>query len=220
MLIYFDTTFFSVMQIMDTDNKSTARKAFLPFAYMILSFNIVLPIYLIVLMNRRFTILNMKEAKQSFNSLLLRIDKASRWRIMNPAYFFVRRLFTAMLLTLPEENSLIYLRYIFILAASHTYIIYMVAIKPYQTPDLNSYVLVWETFYSALTVIIFIFSDATSDIDIKSGSATALLIFLILLQLMNISMSVYYLVLGPTKLKEKRKEAVKRRAMKEAFDHA
>ena len=37
---------------------------------------------------------------------------------------------------------------------------------------------------------------------------------------MNISMSVYYLVLGPTKLKEKRKEAVKRRAMKEAFDHA
>ena len=116
---------------MDTDNKSTARKAFIPFAYIILIFNIVLPIYLIVHMNRRYNILNMKEAKQSFNSLLLRVDKASRWRIMNPAYFFVRRLFTAMLLTLPQENTLIYLRYIFILAASHTYIIYMVAVKPY-----------------------------------------------------------------------------------------
>ena len=33
-------------------------------------------------------------------------------------------------------------------------------------------------------------------------------------------MSVYYLVLGPTKLKQRRKEAVKRRAMKEAFEQA
>ena len=116
---------------MDTGTKFTARKAFLPFAYIILIFNIVLPIYLIVHINKRYNILNIKEAKQSFNSLLLRIEKASRWSIMNPAYFFVRRLLTAMMLTLPEENTLIYLRYIFILAASHTYIIYMVAVKPY-----------------------------------------------------------------------------------------
>ena len=33
-------------------------------------------------------------------------------------------------------------------------------------------------------------------------------------------MSVYYLVLGPERLKERRKEAVRRRSMKEAFDQA
>ena len=33
-------------------------------------------------------------------------------------------------------------------------------------------------------------------------------------------MSAYYLVLGPIRLKERRKEAVKRRAIKEAFEQA
>merc|ERR1712048_35925 len=78
---------------------------------------------------------------------LLKIDKASRWRIMNPAYFFARRLLTAMLLTLPIENTFIFLQYVFILMSSHAYILYMVACKPYQTPALNSYVLANETFY-------------------------------------------------------------------------
>jgi len=50
---------------------------------------------------------------------------------MNPAYFFARRLLTAMLLTLPIENTFIFLQYVFILMSSHAYILYMVAVKPY-----------------------------------------------------------------------------------------
>jgi hypothetical protein len=44
---------------------------------------------------------------------------------------------------------------------SHVYILYLVASKPYQTPVFNAYMLANETFYSALIILIFIFSDAT-----------------------------------------------------------
>ena len=119
--------------------------------------SIVLPVFLIAIVYRRFDILKLKEAKQSFNSLLLKIDKASKWRVMNPAYFFARRLLTAMLLTLPIDNTFIFLQCVFILMSSHAYILYMVAVKPFQTPAINSYVLANETFYSALIIAIFIF---------------------------------------------------------------
>lgn len=132
MLVYFDTTFFSVMKIMEKkENDTVARKAALLLSYVLFVVNIVLPVFLIAHINRRFDILAMKEAKQSFNSLLLKIDKASRWRIINPAYFFARRLLTAMLLTLPIDNTFIFLQYVFILMSSHAYVLYMVAVKPF-----------------------------------------------------------------------------------------
>lgn len=80
---------------------------------------------------------------------------------MNVAFFFGRRLLTAALLTLPIDNQYIFLQYVFILVSSHAYILYLVASKPYQTPIFNAYVLANETFYSALIILIFIFSDAT-----------------------------------------------------------
>lgn len=220
MLVYFDTTFFSVMKIMDPNNDTTARKAALMLSYALFVINIVLPVFLIAHINRRFDILAMKEAKQSFNSLLLKIDKASRWRIMNPAYFFARRLLTAMLLTLPIENTFIFLQYVFILMSSHAYILYMVAVKPFQTPGINSYVLASETFYSALIIAIFIFSDATPEMSIKFGAGVALIVSLILLVLSNVLMNIYYLLQGPVKLKKKIKEATLKRAEKEALERA
>ena len=220
MLVYFDTTFFSVMKIMDPDNDTVARKAALLLSYVLFVVNIVLPVFLIAHINRRFDILAMKEAKQSFNSLLLKIDKASRWRIMNPAYFFARRLLTAMLLTLPIENTFIFLQYVFILMSSHAYILYMVAVKPFQTPGINSYVLASETFYSALIIAIFIFSDATPEMSIKFGAGVALIVSLILLVLSNLVMNVYYLWQGPAKIKKTIKEATLKRAEKEALERA
>jgi hypothetical protein len=86
-----------------------ARKAALLLSYALFVLAIVFPVILITKVNRSFEILMLKEAKQSFNTLLLKIDKASRWRVMNPAYFFARRLLTAMLLTLPIENTFIFL---------------------------------------------------------------------------------------------------------------
>jgi len=197
MLAYFDATFFAVMKIIDEDNDTTARKMALLLSYILFVISIVLPVFLIAIVYRRFDILKLKEAKQSFNSLLLKIDKASKWRVMNPAYFFARRLLTAMLLTLPIDNTFIFLQYVFILMSSHAYILYMVAVKPFQTPAINSYVLANETFYSALIIAIFIFSDATPELNIKFGAGVALMVSLVLLVVANIAQNVYTIVQGP-----------------------
>jgi len=221
MLVYFDTTFFSVMKIMEKrENDTAARKAALLLSYVLFVVNIVLPCFLNAHIHRRFDILAMKEAKQSFNALLLKIDKASRWRIMNPAYFFSRRLLTAMLLTLPINNTFIFLQYVFILMSSHAYILYMVAVKPFQTPGINAYVLASETFYSALIIAIFIFSDATPEMTIKFGAGVALIISLIMLVVSNVAMNLYYLIQGPAKIKNSIKEATLKRAEKEALERA
>ena len=220
MLVYFDTTFFSVMKIMDQNNETSARKAALLISYIVFVINIVLPVFLIAHLNRRFDILAMKEAKQAFNTLVLKIDKASRWRIMNPAYFFARRLLTAMLLTLPIDNTFIFLQYVFILMSSHAYVLYMVAIKPFQTPGINSYVLASETFYSALIIAIFIFSDATPEMSIKFGAGIAIIVSLILLVVSNFFMNIYQLWMGPARLKKAIKEATLKRAEKEALERA
>jgi len=194
MLVYFDLTFFSVMKIMQPNNSTIFRRAALLLSYILFVLSILIPVFLITHINRRFDILGLKEAKESFNTLLLKIDKASRWRVMNPLYFFARRLLTAMLLTLPIENTFIFLQYVFILMSSHAYILYMVACKPYQTPQINTYVLSNETFYSALIIAIFIFSDATPELNIKVGAGVALMASLILLVLSNLIMIIIYMV--------------------------
>lgn len=71
MLIYFDSTFFGVMKILEGNNTTTARKLALVLSYVLFVINIVMPVFLITIIYRRFEILKIKEAKQSFNSLLL-----------------------------------------------------------------------------------------------------------------------------------------------------
>jgi hypothetical protein len=72
-----------------------------------------------------------KDAKKSFNSLVLKIDKNSKWRVGHIGFFFGRRLLTAILLTLPVDSQFIFLQYVFVLVSSHAYILYMVATKPF-----------------------------------------------------------------------------------------
>ena len=162
----------------------------------------------------------LKEAKKGFNTLLLKIDKGSKWRVINPAYFFARRLLTALLLTLPIENTFIFLQYVFILMSSHAYILYIVACKPYQTPGYNSYVLANETFYSALIIAIFIFSDATPELNIKIGAGVALMSSLILLILSNLVMNVSQMYFGRENIKKTIRESKLKRAEKEALEEA
>jgi hypothetical protein len=201
MLVYFDLTFFSVMKIIEPDNTTTARKMAVLLSYILFVISIVLPVFLISIIFRRFEVLKLKDAKKGFNTLLLKIDKQSKWRIINPAYFFGRRLLTALLLTLPIENTFIFLQYVFILMSSHAYILYIVAVKPYQTPGYNSYVLANETFYSALIIAIFIFSDATPELNIKIGAGVALMSSLILLILANLIMNIAQVYYGRDALK-------------------
>lgn len=220
MLCYFDATFFSLMKIMEDNNSTSTRKVLLLVSYVIFIISIILPTFLITMIFKRFEILKIKEAKQTFNTLLLKIDKSSKWRIVNPAYFFARRLLTAILLTLPIDNTFIFLQYVFILMSSHAYILYMVAFKPYQTAGINSYVLANETFYSALIIAIFIFSDATPERNIKFGAGVALIASLILLLLSNLLTNIVYMIRGPEKLKQDINESKLKRAEKEALERA
>jgi hypothetical protein len=220
MLVYFDVTFFSVMKIIEGNNKTNARKTLLLLSYILFVVNIVAPVILITLIYRRFDILKIKEAKQSFNTLLLRLDKASKVRVAVPAYFFLRRCLTACLLTLPIDNTFIFLQYVFILMSSHAFVLFMVAIKPYQTSGINWYVLANETFYSTLIIAMFIFSDATPELAIKFGAAVALISALVLIVVANLLTNIVYMFRGKAKLKEDIRAAKKKRAEQEALERA
>lgn len=215
MLLYFDLSFFSIMKITEGNNKTIMRKVALFFSYFFFVISVVVPVFLVVLLLKRFEVLSLKEGKRKFNSLVLKIDKASRWRIINVAFFFGRRLLTAILLTLPVENPYIFLQYIFILVSSHAYILYMVATKPYQTPLINAFALANETFYSALIILIFIFSDATPQINIKVIAGMALIASIFCLVLANLVYIAFTMCKGRAKLKEQIKEAKKKRIEEE-----
>lgn len=208
------------MKMIEGNNSTLVRKLALLLSYVLFVVNIVMPVFLITVIYRRFEILKIKEAKQSFNTLLLQIDKNSKMRVANPAYFFLRRLITAVLLTLPIDNTFIFLQYVFILMTSHAYILYLVAVKPYQTIGINSYVLANETFYSALIIAIFIFSDATPELNIKFGAGVALMTSLVLLVVSNLCANFAYLIMGRDKMKKSIKDQKLKRAEKEALERA
>ena len=85
--------------------------------------------------------------------------------------------------------------------SSHAFVLYMVAIKPFQTSGINWYVLANETFYSTLIIAMFIFSDATPELNIKFGAAVALIAALILIVFANLLTNIVYMIRGKEKLK-------------------
>lgn len=107
-----------------------------------------------------------------------------------------------MLLTLPINNTFIFLQYVFVLMTSHFYVLYIVAIKPFKSSSINAYVLANEICYSALIIAIFIFSDATPEMQIKIYAAMAIISALALFVVTNVITNIVYLIRGPVKLKE------------------
>ncbi len=103
---------------------------------------------------------------------------------------------------------------------SHAYVLYVVAVKPFKTDSINAYVLSNETFYSALIIAIFIFSDATPEMDIKVGAAMAMIASLILIVISNAITNIVFLIRGPAKLKEDARVQKLKRAEKEALSKA
>jgi hypothetical protein len=104
MLTYFDLTFFSVMKIVEgnpADNTSELRKMATIVSYIILVLSAVVPFFLMFVVCRRFEVMKIKHAKAAFNTVILKIDKQSRWRLIVPGYFFFRRYLTACLLSMP-----------------------------------------------------------------------------------------------------------------------
>jgi len=218
MLCYFDLTFFSVMKLVEGNDSTQARKVATMASYVIFTFSVVVPTFLMFVVCKRFEVMKIKNAKASFNTLVLKIDKQSRWRLVQPGYFFFRRLLTAVLLSMPIDNTFIFLQYVFILMSSHAYVLYLVAIKPYQSPLFNNYVLSNETFYSALIIAIFIFSDATPELHIKFSAGVVLMTSIFLLIFANFLMIIIMVYKGKDRLKEQIREAKLKRAEKELME--
>ncbi len=215
MLVYFDFTFFSVMKILEGNHATMMRKIALTFSYLFLAVAVLVPILLVGVILKKHKQIQTREGKSRFNTLMLKIDKASRWRNVNVAFFFGRRLLTAVLLCLPITTEYIFLQYVFVLVSSHAYILYMVAVKPYQTPMMNTFVLMNETFYSALIILIFIFSDATPQLSIKLIAGYALHASIFLLVIANLIFIAYSVKLGKPIMKERIKIAKKKRIERE-----
>ena len=207
MLAYFDFSFFSILKILEGRTDTVMREVATFFSYAFFVISIVVPVFFLAVILRKFPVLKEKAGKSNFNTLLLKIDKGSKWRAIQPMLFFVRRIITAGLLCLPINNQYIFLQYIFILVTSHIYILYLVASKPYQTPVFNAYMLANETFYSALIILIFIFSDATPQLNIKVIAGGCLVTSIFLLVLANIIFIGYIVIKGKDKLKIAIKEA-------------
>ena len=218
MLTYFDLTFFAVMKYVEGNTSTDLRKYAEVVSYVIITLSVVMPLFIMTIVCRRYEVMKIKQAKESFNTVVLKIDKQSRWRLIVPGYFFFRRLLTACLLSMPIDNTFIFLQYVFILMSSHAYVLYLVAIKPYQSPLLNNYVLSNETFYSALIIAIFIFSDATPELHIKLGAAIVLITSIFLLIFANFLMIVILMFKGKAKLKEEIKQSKLKRAEKELME--
>jgi hypothetical protein len=218
MLTYFDLTFFAVMKIIENKQHTEMRKMATTASYVILVLSGVIPFFLMFIVCRRFEVMKIKHAKASFNTVILKIDKQSRWRMIVPAYFFFRRYLTACLLSMPQDNTFIFLQYVFILMSSHAYVLFLVAIKPYQSPLLNNYMLANETFYSALIIAIFIFSDATPELGIKIGAGIVLMSAIFLLIFSNFLMIIVLMFKGKKKLKEEIKQAKLKRAERELME--
>lgn len=75
MLSYFDLTFFAVMKYIEGDTSTKLRKAAEVVSYIIMTLSAVIPLFIMTVVCRRFEVMKIKQAKESFNTVVLKIDK-------------------------------------------------------------------------------------------------------------------------------------------------
>jgi hypothetical protein len=98
-LVYFDTTYISLLCITSQNTQNALNITALMFSYLMFVTNIVLPILIL------------KYARQA---IMHRMEKRSVNKIaFMPAFFFARRLVKAFLLMIPPYSDLDFLAYIF-----------------------------------------------------------------------------------------------------------
>lgn len=83
---------------------------------------------------------------------------------------------------------------------------------------INNYVIANETFYSALIIAVFIFSDSTPELDIKIGAGVVLISSVFLLIFANFVMVIAMCLMGRDRLKKQIKQAKLKRAEKELME--
>lgn len=211
MLSYYDLTFFAVMKLTDGSDHTSARKMANIASMGILVASIVLPVCFSVLVCKRFPFMKIKEAKQNWNALVLKLDKNRRLRIITPIFFFIRRFLTAVMLTVPLDSKLIFLQYVAIVVISHAWMIYVMTIKPYGNAMLNKYVFTSEATYVLTCVSTLVFSDSEPSLTIKFGFAVVLFATVVILIFNNFLCVVVLIYKGPEKVKEESVEFKQRR---------
>jgi hypothetical protein len=118
------------MEPRENDINDTRRSLTIA-AYVIFTLVILLPLIFITVICSRFDLMKIKEAKASFNTLIVKIDKQNRGRLMVPFFYFLRRLSIALFLAMPIDFPYIFLQYVLTLMITHLYVLYLVSYKPY-----------------------------------------------------------------------------------------
>ena len=75
MLSYFDLTFFAVMKYVEGNQSTKLRQYATIASYCIITLSAVVPIFLMTIVCRRFEVMKIKHAKESFNTVVLKLDK-------------------------------------------------------------------------------------------------------------------------------------------------
>lgn len=187
MLIYFDTSYISLLCITTHNTQNALSITALVFSYIVFVTNIVLPVLIL---------------KYAMQATMHRMEKHSVKKIaFMPAFYFARRLIKAFLLMIPDSDF-VFLSYMFSLLMSHLLILFLVAYKPYKTRAINTYVLANELLFSCIIYAMCIFTDATSSTSIKTNAATIMIVFMCSIVAANVVMVGYCLVRGRLELKK------------------
>lgn len=133
MISYFTLCIFASIKIMEPreNDINDTRRALTISAYIVFTLVILLPLIFMTVICSRFDLMKIKEAKASFNTLIVKIDKQSRYRLMIPFFYFLRRLSIALLIAIPIDFPYIFLQYVLTLMITHLYVLYLVSYKPY-----------------------------------------------------------------------------------------
>ena len=75
MLVYFDISFFAILKLIEGDVSTSNKNIAFIASYAFFTLNIVVPIFLISLICKRFEVMKIKQAKANFNTVILKLDK-------------------------------------------------------------------------------------------------------------------------------------------------
>jgi len=186
-VVYFDLVFTHLLEVKGqmSDSKDISNSVII--ATLVLAVCVIVPVIIMIYLCAQFKELTDKKHKQNFNSLLLKVDKASRTRIAIPAFFFIRRFVTALVLAFVSNETA---QYLFVFIMSFCYFLYISATEPYVKRTTNSYVAAVELLYFVLIAVAFLLTDACADADIKILAAWISVVLLMAYILANIIVTI------------------------------
>ena len=101
-MAYFDLVFISGIVLFDSEDAISLQSI---IAMLILAVTVLMPWFVLFYLCAKFDKLKLKEGKQNFNTLLLKVDKEDRWRIFLPCFYFFRRFVTSLTLVLAASDN-------------------------------------------------------------------------------------------------------------------